>query len=214
MDDDVVRRVEPLAFERGGQDRRLALIFIAHDARRLVLARELPAARVEGVAVGKVRLRAQHTHRVGRFIPPHLTVVRDIAEHHISTDPVPRRPFCPESAGPFPDERRVADHVLPEPLVEDLPDAGRIPVRLWPDRKALRQRGRGRCRRARCRGEKRAPVDVGLFLHAVHSVARGTPLLMIGNFKVKCSIKVGQIRKIFNFKVAYYSISFDISQNG
>jgi hypothetical protein len=48
----------------------------------------------------------------GRFVPRASDVVRNVAEHHVSADAVPRGPFRPHSAGPYAHERRVADHVL------------------------------------------------------------------------------------------------------
>jgi hypothetical protein len=63
---------------------------------------------------------------------------------------------------------------------------------------------------AAVRNERRSTLD-GL---CMRFIACDTPLLMIGNFLVEYSIKVGQIRKILNPKVAHYSISFGILQNG
>ena len=84
----------------------------------------LPLEKFDGVR--------QRRHLPGGLVPAHLDVVGDVAEDDVSAHAIPGRPFGPEAPGPLPHQRRVADHVLPEALVEDLPDAGGIADRLGP----------------------------------------------------------------------------------
>src|SRR5205807_9461154 len=60
MRDDVVRGVERLAVVLVRDDRHRAVVLVAHDAPGEVLARELAALEVEGVAVAVVRRSAEH----------------------------------------------------------------------------------------------------------------------------------------------------------
>jgi hypothetical protein len=74
--DDVVRGVEALALERLREDRDRAVVLVAHDPARQVLAGELAALEVERVAVAVVGRHAEHAHAAGVLDPPHLPVVR------------------------------------------------------------------------------------------------------------------------------------------
>ena len=100
MGHDVVGRVELLALERLGQHRRRAVELVAHDAPRQVLARELAALEVEGVAVAVVGRRAEDADAAVVLDPAQLAIVGDVAPHEIAALRVPRRPFRPQRAGP------------------------------------------------------------------------------------------------------------------
>ena len=93
-------------------------VLVADDAPAAVLAGELPAFEVEGVAVAVAGRIAERRHAAVFFDPAHLHVVRDVAPHQIPADAVPRRPFGPQRADVQPLDRRVADDVAPEARVE------------------------------------------------------------------------------------------------
>ena len=62
----------------------IATAFALVDTGRLVLARDLAALVVEGVAVGEVGVRAQHADLAGRLVPAHLPIVGDVAEDDVA----------------------------------------------------------------------------------------------------------------------------------
>ena len=119
MRDDVVRRVERLAVIAIGNHRHAAVVLVAHDAARQVLARQLPALNVERVAVGVVRWAAKHADVIVVLDPPHLPVVRDVTPDQISPLARPRRPFAPERAGPQPLDGAVGLHQPAELGIDD-----------------------------------------------------------------------------------------------
>ena len=60
MRHDVVRRVELLAIIGIGNHGRRAVVLVAHDAAREMLAGELTALEIEGIAVAVVRGHSEH----------------------------------------------------------------------------------------------------------------------------------------------------------
>jgi hypothetical protein len=67
-------------------------VLVAHHAPGEVLAGELAALEVEGVAVAVVRRAAEHRDAAVVLEPAELTVVRDVAPHEVAP--------CPLHAGP------------------------------------------------------------------------------------------------------------------
>ncbi len=103
----VVRRVQPLALELRRDHAHRAVELVAHHAPHQVLAGDLPALEVEGVAVAVVRGGAEHADVAVVLDPAHLPVVRDVAPDQELADAVPRRALGPERAGPQALDRAV-----------------------------------------------------------------------------------------------------------
>ena len=118
MDDDVVRRVQPLALKLLGDDGHRAVRLVADDTPAAVLARELAPLVVERVAVAVARRIAEHRHAAVLLDPSHLHVVRDVAPHQVAADAVPGRAFGPQRPDVQPPDHRVADDVAAEARVE------------------------------------------------------------------------------------------------
>ena len=132
MHDDVVRRVEPLALELVGDHGDRAVRLVAHDAAAAVLAGELAALEVEGVAVAVAGWIAKHGHATVVVDPAHLHVVGDVAPDQIAADAVPCRTFGPQRPRVQPLDRRVADDVAAEARSSaTMSDRDRHGV--WPD---------------------------------------------------------------------------------
>src|SRR5947199_6800133 len=108
MRDDVVRGVERLAVVLVRDDRHRAVVLVAHDAPGEVLARELAALEVEGVAVAVVRRSAEDGDAAVVVEPAELPVVRDVTPHEVPALRAPRGALRPQRAGPEPQDRRVA----------------------------------------------------------------------------------------------------------
>src|SRR5438094_1476587 len=102
------REVERVAVVLGRDERRRAVVLVANDAPGEVLARELTALEVEGVAVAVVRWSAEHGDAAVVVEPAELAVVRDVAPHEVPALRAPRRALRPQRAGPEPQDRRVA----------------------------------------------------------------------------------------------------------
>src|SRR5436190_784809 len=118
MNDDVVGRVEPLAVPLVGQHGGLAVVLVADHAAVAVLAGQLAALVVEGVAVA-VAGRLADDADVAVFVEPaELAVVGYVTPDQVIAAAIPGRPFGPEAAGEKPLDRRVADLVLRQALVE------------------------------------------------------------------------------------------------
>jgi hypothetical protein len=119
VDDDVVRRVELLAVPGIGQDSLRAVKLVADDAAVQMLAGDLAALGVEGVAVA-VAGRISEDGDVAVLVqPPKLAVVRDVAPDEVAAGLAPGRAFHPESAGPEPLDRGVALTEGGKPGIED-----------------------------------------------------------------------------------------------
>jgi len=119
MGDDVVGRVEALAIERVGDHRHRAVVLVAHHTPRQMLARDLAALEVEGVAIAVVRRHAEDADLAGIFQPAQLAIVRDIAPHQIPALAAPCRALTPQRTGPQPLDRRVPLHILREQRIDD-----------------------------------------------------------------------------------------------
>ncbi len=95
MHHQVVRRVQPLAFELVRDHGHGAVDLIAHHAPAAVFGRELPALIVERVAIAVARRIAIRRDAPVVLNPAVLHVAGDVAPHQILPGPAPRRPFGP-----------------------------------------------------------------------------------------------------------------------
>src|SRR5204863_9179864 len=102
MRNDVVRRVERLAVVLVSDDRHRAVVLVANDAPGEVLARELTALEVEGVAVAVVRRSAEDGDAAVVVEPAELLLVRDVTPHEVPALRAPRRALRPQRARPDP----------------------------------------------------------------------------------------------------------------
>ena len=133
MHDGVVRGVEFLPLEALREHRHLAVVLVAHDLARAVLAGDLPALEIEGVAVRVAGRGAEAPRHVAVLLEPaQVLVVGDVAPQEVAADAAPGRPFGPQGAGIEALDRRVAELRL-EALVDD--DDVRVGI-------ALRRRAR------------------------------------------------------------------------
>ena len=107
MRHDVVGRIEPLARVRVRDQGDRAVVLVAHHTPREMLAGELPALKVERVAVAVVRRHAEHRHAPIVLEPAHLPVVGDVAPDEVAALAAPRRTLGPERPRPEPLDRRV-----------------------------------------------------------------------------------------------------------
>ena len=73
-------------------------MLVAHDAPRQVLAGELAALEVEGVAVAVVRRRAEDADAAVVLEPAQLPVVGDVAPHQVAALGIPRQAIPIHSA--------------------------------------------------------------------------------------------------------------------
>src|SRR5207249_4797282 len=119
MRDGVVWRVETLAVEGVGDHRHRAVVLVADDAPSQMLARDLPALEIEGIAVAVVGWRAEDADLTVVVEPAQLAVVRDVAPHQVPALAAPGRPLGPQRAGPQALDRGVALYVLREQRVDD-----------------------------------------------------------------------------------------------
>src|SRR5215471_18881679 len=116
---DVIGRIEALAVEQVGDHRRRAVVLVADDAPRQMLAGNLPALEIEGVAVAVVGRHAKDADLTGVFEPAQLAIVRDVAPHEITALGTPGRALGPQRAGPQSLDRPVSLYVIPEEGIDD-----------------------------------------------------------------------------------------------
>ena len=114
----IVGRVEALAFKLVGEYGDLAVVFVAHDAAIAVFEGDLTAFEVEGVAVAVARGLAERADVAVFVEPAELAVVGNVAPEEVLADAAPGGAFGPEHAGVEALDRRVADLVLREALVQ------------------------------------------------------------------------------------------------
>jgi hypothetical protein len=84
-----------------------------------MLAGELPALKIEGVAVAVVRRHAEYADLTVLLDPAQLAVVGDIAPHQIPALAVPGRALAPQRTGPQALDRRITLHILREQRIDD-----------------------------------------------------------------------------------------------
>src|SRR5712671_3082681 len=146
MRHDVIRRIERFALIGIGDDGHRAVMLPAHNAPEEILAGELPALMVEGIAVRVIGRPAERRH------PPILpdiavlNVAGYVAEDEILPLARPSRAFGPIGAGPRPADRRTPQPDTVEGRIDD------DDIRVGIDRRAARRpiaRWRGDCTRGR-----------------------------------------------------------------
>src|SRR5204862_5425170 len=118
VDDDIVGRVKRFVLPFVRQDRERAVVFVADDAAIAVLAGELAAFVVEGVAVAVAARVAEHADVAVFVEQAHLAVVGNIAPEDVTADAVPGTTLGPQRATPELLNKSIADLVFSEPLVE------------------------------------------------------------------------------------------------
>src|SRR5207302_9505717 len=107
MRHDVVRRVERLTVKGIRNHGHRAVMLPAHNAPEKILAGELPALMVEGIAV---RVVGRPAERRDPPILPDIAVLNVtgyVAEDEILPLARPSRAFGPIGAGPYPADRRI-----------------------------------------------------------------------------------------------------------
>jgi hypothetical protein len=125
--DSIVRRIEALAVEGVGDHRDRAVVLIADDASRQMLAGDLPALEIKSVAVAVVGRGAENADLSVVVEPAQLAIVRDVAPHDITTLAAPGRALCPQRTRPQALDRRVALHIFREQRIDD-DDVGVEPI--------------------------------------------------------------------------------------
>jgi hypothetical protein len=93
--DDIVRRVQPLAFEQVHQHRDGAVIFGSNDTASAMLAGNQASLAVAGVAIREVRRLAVDTHRAGFLFPLDDALVGNVAAQEVTPVADPHRPLGP-----------------------------------------------------------------------------------------------------------------------
>ena len=96
-----------------------AVVLPAHDAAVEILAGQLAALEVEGIAVGVVGRFAERGHPAVVPEVAVLHVAADIAEYEVLALARPGRPLGPLRAGPQPVEAGIARHQAAERRVDD-----------------------------------------------------------------------------------------------
>src|SRR5689334_12195620 len=84
-----------------------AIVLIAHETPPAMLARDLAALMIEGVAVAVVRRRTEHGDAAIVLDVAELAVIGDIAPDEIAALRAPGRAFVPHAAGEEPVNGRV-----------------------------------------------------------------------------------------------------------
>ena len=107
MRNGIVRRVQALAVVRISDHRCRAVKLVTHNAASQMLARNLAALVVEGVAIAVVRRHAEYADATIVLQPPQLSIVGDVAPDQIMPLSIPGRALRPERAGPEPLDRRI-----------------------------------------------------------------------------------------------------------
>src|SRR5215831_8760561 len=92
-----------------------------------MLAGELPALKIERIAVAVVRRHAEYADLTVLLQPAQLAVVGDIAPHQIPALAVLGRAFAPQRTGPQALDRRITLHILRGQRIDD-DDVGVEPV--------------------------------------------------------------------------------------
>src|SRR6516225_1906687 len=94
-----------------------------------MLAGDLPALEIEGVAVAVIRRHAEYADGAIVVDPTQLAIVWDIAPDEIAALSIPCRPLCPQRTLPQPHDRCIWLHVLPKHWIDDddvgIPEIGR-----------------------------------------------------------------------------------------
>src|ERR1051325_3882654 len=99
MDHGVIGCIEGFAVELVRQHRDRAAVFITHDAPVAVLARNLPALEVVGVAVRVAGWMPEDARVPVVLDPAHLDVVGNVAPRDVAAHAVPDDALAPEHTG-------------------------------------------------------------------------------------------------------------------
>src|SRR6266550_4842213 len=133
MRHDVIRRVERLTVKGIRNHGHRAVMLPAHNASEKILAGELPALMVEGIAV---RVVGRPAERRDPSVLPDITVLNVagyVAEDEILPLARPSRAFGPIGAGPHPADRRTPQPDTVEGGIDD------DDIRVGIDRRAARR---------------------------------------------------------------------------
>src|SRR5262249_27752320 len=95
------------------------VVLVADHAPRQMLAGNLPALEIEGVAVAVVGRHAKDADLTSVFEPAQLAIVRDVAPHQIAALGTPGRALRPQRTGPQSLDRPVSLYVIPEEGMDD-----------------------------------------------------------------------------------------------
>ena len=96
MHHNVIRRVVLLPLKFFRQHRDTSVVLVAHHAPRPVFAAQLPPLKIKRVPIRIVGRTPKRAHMSVFFQPAHLPVVRNVAEHQIFPNAIPRRPLRPQ----------------------------------------------------------------------------------------------------------------------
>jgi hypothetical protein len=124
-----------------------------------MLAGQLPSLVVERVAVAVSRRIAEDRDVAVLFEPAHLDVVGDVAPDKVASDTIPCRTLGPQRPGMQPLDRRIADHITTEAVVER--DDVRVRVLEWLLPRPVARRGHRRHRRLGGTGLRRGRLHEG-----------------------------------------------------
>src|SRR5690606_35509668 len=98
MHHEILGSIEPAALIAVGDDADPAIGFIAQHAASAVLGGQLPALKVEGVAVAVAGRFTEVRDAAVVLYPAQLPVTGDVAPDQVAAHPVPGRPFRPQGA--------------------------------------------------------------------------------------------------------------------
>ena len=118
MHHDIIGRVERLALELLGEHGDLAREIVARDAARGVLAGNLAAFAVEGVAVAEIGIAPHDAHMPVLGQITHLRILRNVAPHEVASAAVPRGALRPEASGVQAADGRVPLDVFLEGVLQ------------------------------------------------------------------------------------------------
>jgi len=97
--DHIVWSVELLAVELVSKNSDGAIVFIARHTPRQVLAADLAALIIEGVAIGIVARVVDGADVVVLIKHPEMDIVRDVRPHHVLANAIPGDTFGPKHPG-------------------------------------------------------------------------------------------------------------------
>src|SRR5262249_478149 len=125
-DDDVVRRVEPLALKTVDDDGDRPVVLGARHATPAVFTRDEPALAIARLALAVAGRVTDHRNGALRLIPFQNSIVRDVAPQETAGVPEPYRPLAPARARSQFLDASVEQSTFGELLIEDM--NGRIGV--------------------------------------------------------------------------------------
>ncbi len=117
LDDRVVGRVQPFAFEAVRQHGDRSVMLGAGHPSGQVFATDQPALPVGGVAVGILAWLPEYRHRSVGLVEPHHTVIGNVGPHQITPGGEVGRTFRPAATGGEFVEIGMADDARGEPRI-------------------------------------------------------------------------------------------------